>query len=77
MLMIEIKDFKRDFFIELAQKKGFNPSIPENWYKVNESSILSHKVCFIFHFLLSFVILILLLWTYEYFAGVFKSIEWL
>jgi len=39
------KQHRRDFFNEFAKEKGFDPSVPENWYSVTAAQI-SKKVTY-------------------------------
>ena len=41
-------DERRQFFEEYAEKAGFDPLVPENWYQQSKDIIRSGKV---FHFL--------------------------
>lgn len=36
---------RRNFFITLAQAKGFDPLVAENWYSISEKTMLEFKVC--------------------------------
>lgn len=41
---LKVKSRKRMFFEEFAQKKGFDPLVPKNWYSVTHNDILKEKV---------------------------------
>jgi hypothetical protein len=35
---------RRDLFLRIAQRHGFNPLIPENWYGITHESVVDTKV---------------------------------
>lgn len=37
---------QKSFFDKLAQENNFDPLVPENWYNLPTSVVLSTKVCF-------------------------------
>ena len=56
---------RRKFFETYARKKGFDPLIPENWYRQSRTEIRSAKVCFSSTFLFfSFLYISLLIYLY-------------
>jgi hypothetical protein len=36
---------RRQFFIDLAATKGFNPFVAENWYSITAEQVRREKVC--------------------------------
>lgn len=46
--MYKTIDERRVFFEKFAKEKGFDPLIPENWYKVTLGDFLKQKVLFPF-----------------------------
>lgn len=35
---------RRQVFISIAKKQGFDPLVPRNWYNIDEEAIRAHKV---------------------------------
>lgn len=38
------KEDRKAFFDDFAASKGFNPPVPDNWYKVSPKALLSYQV---------------------------------
>ena len=36
---------RKSFFDDFAKSKGFDPLLPENWYKIPRDEVIEYKVC--------------------------------
>jgi hypothetical protein len=70
-------DNRRNFFIEVARSKGFDPLVAKSWYsKANRMAMLSERVTYLFKFKLNGQLnFILLLYIFSELRQYWKTME--